>query len=95
MQRGEGDEVVLVVRVEVEERMADLLRPVSFSAIKPDILACLDVDGRLEGGLLRVVALQTHAVLAVPNAVSRDRRMMTDHVALAIRCTCLSISLRT
>lgn len=43
----------------------------------------LDVDGRLEGSLLRVVALQTHAMLAVPDAISGDRRVMTEHTALA------------
>jgi hypothetical protein len=33
---------------------------------------------------LGVVALQTDAVLAVPDAVSRDGRVMTGHVAVLL-----------
>jgi hypothetical protein len=46
--------------------------------------AYLDVDGGLERGLLRVVALEPDAVLAVPDGVSRDGRVMTEHVALVL-----------
>jgi hypothetical protein len=49
------------------------------------VLTHLDVDGSLEGGFLRVVALQTDAVLAVPDAVSSHGWMMTEHIALANR----------
>jgi hypothetical protein len=49
------------------------------------VLTHLDVDGSLEGGLLRVVALQLDAMLAVPDAVSGHGWMMTEHVALANR----------
>jgi hypothetical protein len=47
------------------------------------IMTCLDVDGCLKGCLLRIVALEAHAVLVVPDRVSGDRRMMTDHIRLA------------
>lgn len=60
MQRRESNEVGLVELVDVVHGMADLL----------------DIDGGLEGGLLCVVALESHAVLAVPDGVGRDRRVV-------------------
>lgn len=83
VQGGECDEVVLVERVEVEDGMADLLQIFSNCFSMERALTHLDVDGRLEGRLLRIVAVQTDAMLAVPYAVSRDGWVMTAHVALA------------
>lgn len=48
MQGWEGDEVVFVISVDVQQCVADLL----------------DVDGATERGLLSVVAFEAYAVLA-------------------------------
>ena len=44
----------------------------------------LDIDGGLEGRLLRIVTFQPDAVLVVPDGVSRDGWMMTARIALAL-----------
>ena len=66
MKRGESDEVGLIVLVDVVHSMANLL----------------DVDGGLEGGFLCVVALESHAVLAVRDGVCRNGRVVASVVSL-------------
>lgn len=49
----------------------------------------LDVDRGLERCLLCIVALQSDTVLVVPDGVSRDGRMMTEHmISAAMAQTC-------
>jgi hypothetical protein len=57
VKSGEGDEVVFVVLVDVENGVTNLL----------------DVDSSTERGLLSVVTLETNTVLLVPDAVSGNR----------------------
>jgi hypothetical protein len=65
VQRRKRDEVVLVEAVDVVHGVADLLH----------------VDGGLERRLLRVVALEADAVLAVPDGVGRDGRVVAAQVS--------------
>ena len=65
----ERDEVVFVVVVDVQDGVADLA----------------DVDCCAEGGFLRVVALQSHAVFVVPDAVGGDRWVVAHLLAHQLR----------
>lgn len=62
VQGREGNEVVLVVFVDVEDGVTDLL----------------DVDSSAERGLLSVVSLETDTVLLVPDAVCGDWGMVAS-----------------
>lgn len=73
MEAREGDEVVFVVGVKVEDGVADLA----------------DVDGAAERGFLRVVAGEVHAVRGVADVVGCDRRVMRDLLADEGGCAAL------
>lgn len=67
--------------------MSDLLINVScLKKLSLLMLMYLDINSRLEGSFLCVVALQSNAMLVVPDGVSRNRRMMTERIALAKAC---------
>ena len=64
VESGEGDEVVLVELVNVEDGVTNLL----------------DVDGSTERGLLGVVSLEADTVLLVPDAVCGNWRVVATLV---------------
>jgi len=59
---GEGNQVVLVVLVDMENSVTNLL----------------DVDGSTERGLLSIVTLETDTVLLVPDAVCGNRGVVAE-----------------
>ena len=73
MQRRESNDVVLVVRINMQDRMANLP----------------DVNRAAKGGLLCIITLQPHAVLAVPYTVRCNRRVVRDLLADVLRDACI------
>ena len=87
MERGEGNEVVFVERIDMENSVANLLHgqisellDVTFAAGK-----YLDVDRARKRSFLRVISLQPNTMFAVPNAIPSYWRVVAtrknEHVS--------------